>query len=153
MKIELKDVKISVIGLGYVGLPLAIQFNKFFKVIGFDKNLNRIKELRRAFDRTNEVSQNDISNARNLTFESKLSGIKDSNVYIVTVPTPVDKNKNPDLEPLKEATYSISRYLNKDNIVIYESTVYPGCTEEVCAPILEKESNLIYNVDFLWIQS
>ena len=141
---------ISVIGLGYVGLPLAVAFSKKYKVIGFDINNERIKELKEGYDRTLEVSEEELKKAINngLEFTSTLEDIKDANIYIVTVPTPIDKHKNPDLTPLIMASRSVGRVLKKGDIVIYESTVYPGCTEEVCVPELERESGLKFNEDF-----
>ncbi len=143
--------KISVIGLGYVGLPLAVAFSKKYDVIGFDINNERIKELKQGYDRTLEVSEEELKEAiekNNIQFTSSLEDIKDANVYIITVPTPIDKHKNPDLTPLIMASRSIGRVLKKGDIVIYESTVYPGCTEEVCVPELERESGLKFNKDF-----
>nr|WP_156922618.1 nucleotide sugar dehydrogenase [Lebetimonas sp. JH292] len=135
---------ISIIGLGYVGLPLAVAFSKKYKVIGFDINHIRIEELKKGIDRTLEVSEEELKEAikRGLEFTSNLEEIKKANIYIVTVPTPIDKHKNPDLTPLIMASRSVGRVLKKRDIVIYESTVYPGCTEEVCVPELEKESGL-----------
>ena len=143
--------KISVIGLGYVGLPLAVAFSKKYDVIGFDINNERIKELKQGYDRTLEVSEEELKEAiekNNIQFTSSLEDIKDANVYIITVPTPIDKHKNPDLTPLIMASRSIGRVLKEGDIVIYESTVYPGCTEEVCVPELERESGLKFNKDF-----
>ena len=140
---------IAVIGLGYVGLPLAVELSKKYHVVGFDINEIRVKELKENFDRTNELSEKElISKKNNLRFTTSISKIKKSNIYIVTVPTPVDKNNKPYLEPLISASKLIGSLLVNNNIVIYESTVYPGCTEEICVPILEKESNLVYNKDF-----
>tara|TARA_B100000212_G_scaffold334828_1_gene306039 strand:+ start:34 stop:1341 length:1308 start_codon:yes stop_codon:yes gene_type:complete len=149
-KIKSDNVEnIAVIGLGYVGLPLAVELSKKNNVVGFDINKTRIKELKENFDRTNELSEKELSSKKNnLRFTTLRSKIKNSNIYIVTVPTPVDKNNKPYLEPLISASKLIGSLLKKNNIVIYESTVYPGCTEEVCVPILEKESNLVYNKDF-----
>ena len=142
--------KIAIIGLGYVGLPLAVAFSEKYPVIGFDIARWRIDELNKGCDRTLEVSEEELKEAikRGIKFTDKLEDIKEANVYIVTVPTPIDKNKNPDLIPLKKASESIGKILKKGDIVIYESTVYPGCTEEVCVPILEKESGLKFNEDF-----
>ena len=147
-KIKQKEINIAVIGLGYVGLPLAVELSKHYPVTGFDLNENRIKDLKDGFDRTNEVEENALLNARNLALSISANDIKDANVYIVTVPTPVDKNNTPDLKPLKSASELAGKVLEKDNVVIYESTVYPGATEEICVPILEKESGLKYNLDF-----
>ena len=140
--------KISIIGMGYVGLPLACEFGKYFDVIGYDINQERILELRNKKDITYEVNKEIIQNAKNLTFTSNSNKLKDSNIYIITVPTPINKNKKPNLFPLKSATALVGKNLNKNDIVIYESTVYPGATEEVCVPLLEKNSNLYFNKDF-----
>jgi len=141
---------ISVIGLGYVGLPLAVAFSEKYKVVGFDIAKSRIEELNRGYDRTLEVSEDELKESlkRGIKFTDKLEDIKEANVYIVTVPTPIDNHKNPDLTPLKKASETVGKVLKKGDIVIYESTVYPGCTEEVCIPILEKVSNLKFNKDF-----
>ncbi len=142
--------KIAIIGLGYVGLPLAVAFAKKYEVIGFDITDLRIKELKKVYDRTLEVSEEELKEAINngLQFTNELNDIENSNVYIVTVPTPIDKHKNPDLTPLRKASESVGKVLKKGDIVIYESTVYPGCTEEVCVPILENVSGLKFNKDF-----
>jgi len=141
---------IAIIGLGYVGLPLGVAFSERYKVIGYDINKERIEELKRGYDRTLEVSEEELKAAINkgMKFASDINDIKDANIYIITVPTPIDSHKNPDLTPLKKASESIGRILKKGDIVIYESTVYPGCTEEVCVPILERESQLKFNKDF-----
>ena len=141
-------ISIAVIGLGYVGLPLAVEFSKKFPVVGFDLNTDRINELKRGKDRTREIDYSELNKNNNLILSYSHSCLKDSNVYIVTVPTPVDKNKTPNLAPLESASKTIGKYLNKGNIVIYESTVYPGATEEICVPILEEVSSLVYNKDF-----
>ncbi|MBS4066036.1 MAG: nucleotide sugar dehydrogenase [Chitinophagaceae bacterium] len=146
--VEISKFRICIIGLGYVGLPLAIEFGKKYIVVGFDTNKNRIEELKRGFDRTNEISKVEIQNSYNLKLTSDLSDIKDSNIFIVTVPTPLNKFKTPDLSPLLNATKMVAGVLKKGDIVIYESTVYPGCTEEDCVPLLEEISNLCYNKDF-----
>jgi len=141
---------ISVIGLGYVGLPLAVAFSEKYKVVGFDIAKSRIEELNRGYDRTLEVSEDELKESlkRGIKFTDKLEDIKEANVYIVTVPTPIDNHKNPDLTPLKKASETVGKVLKKGDIIIYESTVYPGCTEEVCVPILERVSNLKFNKDF-----
>ncbi len=141
---------ISIIGLGYVGLPLAVVFSERYKVIGYDIAEWRIEELNKGYDRTLEVSEEELKEAlkRGIRFTNKLEEIKEANVYIITVPTPIDNHKNPDLTPLKKASETVGKVLKKGDIVIYESTVYPGCTEEVCVPILEKISNLKFNKDF-----
>jgi UDP-N-acetyl-D-glucosamine/UDP-N-acetyl-D-galactosamine dehydrogenase len=139
---------IAVIGLGYVGLPLAVEFGKKFNTIGFDINEERIKELKNGYDRTLEVDEANLKSAHQLSFASDFNDLKASNFFIVTVPTPIDKNRRPDLTPLKKASETVGKALKKGDIVVYESTVYPGCTEEDCVPILEKFSGLKYNVDF-----
>ena len=140
--------KIGVIGLGYVGLPLAVEFGKKRKVVGFDINLRRINELKKGTDRTREVTNGELKSAKKLTYTSNPKSLKGVNIFIITVPTPVDEFKKPDLEPIKKASELVGNYLKKDAIVIYESTVFPGCTEEICVPILEKESGLKFNKDF-----
>jgi UDP-N-acetyl-D-galactosamine dehydrogenase len=140
--------KIGIIGLGYVGLPLAVEFGKKTEVIGFDINEERIKELREGFDRTREVETGELKAASKLKFSSDLKDLKEANYFIVTVPTPVDEFKTPDLKPLQSASKTVGSVLKKGDIVIYESTVYPGCTEEVCVPVLEKVSGLKFNQDF-----
>ncbi len=142
--------KIAIIGLGYVGLPLAVAFSEKYPVVGYDIAQWRVDELNNGYDRTLEVSEEDLKAAldRGIKFTNKLDEIKDANVYIVTVPTPIDNHKNPDLTPLQKASEALGKVLKKGDIVIYESTVYPGCTEEVCVPILEKVSGLKFNEDF-----
>jgi UDP-N-acetyl-D-glucosamine/UDP-N-acetyl-D-galactosamine dehydrogenase len=140
--------KIAVIGLGYVGLPLAVEFGKILDTVGFDINSERCNELDRGHDRTKEVTTSELKNAIRLKFSSNPEDIRAANYYIVTVPTPVDGFKTPDLRPLKGASQTIGKFLKKGDVVIYESTVYPGCTEEVCVPVLEKESGLKFNSDF-----
>ena len=139
---------IAIIGLGYVGLPLAVEFGKILDVVGFDINQARINELKKGIDRTLEVNGEELKNASKLTFSTQLEDIKKANYFIVTVPTPVDEYKTPDLTPLKKASETVGKVLKKGDIVIYESTVYPGCTEEDCVPVLEKFSGLKFNVDF-----
>lgn len=145
---EKNNIYIAIIGLGYVGLPLAVEFGKKFKVLGFDINALRIKELNEGHDRTMESNMNEIRSAKNLRFSSDITDLKDCTVFIVTVPTPIDQFKAPDLKPLIKASEMIGSVLKKKDIVIYESTVYPGCTEEDCVPVLEKSSGLKFNVDF-----
>ena len=145
---EVKDIKLAVIGLGYVGLPLASAFGNLRNVVGFDINEERIFDLCNLHDSTRELSSEEIEQSSGLKFTSNESELADCNCYIITVPTPVDEKKNPDLFPLVTASTMIGQYLEKGNIVIYESTVYPGATEEICMPILEKESSLIFNEDF-----
>lgn len=140
--------KIAVIGLGYVGLPLAVELGKKYETIGFDINQRRVEELKKGVDRTLEVESSDLKSAKKLSYASQLEGIKSANIFIVTVPTPIDEYNKPDLTPLTGASSMIGKVLKKEDIVIYESTVFPGCTEEVCVPILEKESGLKFNEDF-----
>jgi UDP-N-acetyl-D-galactosamine dehydrogenase len=140
--------KIGVIGLGYVGLPLAVEFGKILDVVGFDINQSRIEELKRGVDKTLEVDVEELATARKLRFSSNLEELKSVNHFIVTVPTPVDEYKTPDLTPLRKASETVGKVLKRGDIVIYESTVYPGCTEEDCVPVLEKFSGLKYNIDF-----
>jgi UDP-N-acetyl-D-galactosamine dehydrogenase len=140
--------KIGIIGLGYVGLPLAVEFGKVMDVVGFDINQERIDELKKGFDRTKEVESDELKSSKKLTYSSDLQDLKSANYFIVTVPTPVDEYKKPDLSPLISASKTVGGVLKKGDIVIYESTVYPGCTEEDCVPILEKVSGLKFNVDF-----
>ncbi|PIS27311.1 MAG: Vi polysaccharide biosynthesis UDP-N-acetylglucosamine C-6 dehydrogenase TviB [Candidatus Marinimicrobia bacterium CG08_land_8_20_14_0_20_45_22] len=144
----MKSTKIGIIGLGYVGLPLAVEFGKKFDTIGFDINAKRVNELRNGIDRTLETETENLKSAKRLTYTTNYLDLKPCNYFIVTVPTPIDKYKNPDLTPVVKATETVGKILSKGGIVIYESTVYPGCTEEVCVPILEKESGLKFNVDF-----
>lgn len=143
-----KELKIAVIGLGYVGLPLAIEFGKKHDVIGYDVDSSRIEELEVGYDRTLEVSSEELCDSRFLSFTTAEEALDDCNCYIVTVPTPINNNNQPDLNPLLKASKLIGKALGKDNIVIYESTVYPGATEEECVPVLEYWSGLIFNKDF-----
>jgi UDP-N-acetyl-D-galactosamine dehydrogenase len=149
---SLDNVYIAVIGLGYVGLPLAIEFGKKFDVVGFDINAARVDELSKCEDRTREANLSDLRQAIDLklsgkniglSFSSKQADLSTSNVFIVTVPTPIDSFNNPDLSPLLKASKTVGEVLKKGDIVIYESTVYPGCTEEDCVPVLEQSSGLI----------
>ena len=142
------DKKIAIIGLGYVGLPLAVEFGKKFDTIGFDINESRIQELKQGKDTTLEVDSKELKQAAQLSYTTNINDIKDCNIYIVTVPTPIDEYKNPDLTPLIKSSETVGLLLNKGDIVIYESTVYPGATEEVCVPILEQQSGLKFNQDF-----
>lgn len=145
----MKDKVISIIGLGYVGLPLAVEFSKKgFQVIGFDINEARIQELQQGKDHTLEVSDEELQQATTLQYTNKSEDIAKANIYIVTVPTPITDHKFPDLYPLEAASNLVGSVINKDDIVIYESTVFPGCTEEVCVPILEEKSGLKFNEDF-----
>lgn len=151
-----QDIKIAVIGLGYVGMPLAVEFSKKYNVLGFDINPNRVAELSQAKDHTLEVDESVLAEALNrgktseigLSFSADKADLNDRNIYIVTVPTPIDQFNNPDLSPLLKASQTVAMALSKGNIVIYESTVYPGCTEEDCVPVLESFSGLKYNTDF-----
>ncbi|PTO78178.1 Vi polysaccharide biosynthesis UDP-N-acetylglucosamine C-6 dehydrogenase TviB [Vibrio splendidus] len=144
----MKKLKLAIIGQGYVGLPLAVEFGKKYPTIGFDINKQRVEELRQGVDKTLEVESKELKTAEHLSYTSDLADIKDANIYIVTVPTPIDDSKAPDLTPLRKASLAISTVITKGDIVIFESTVYPGATEEVCLPIIEKESGLKYNEDF-----
>ena len=139
------NYKIAIIGQGYVGLPLAISFSKFYHTIGYDKSLDRIDELNREHDSNLEV---EVKANELLSFSSNKDDIKDCNIFIITVPTPVKENNLPDLSFVNSASLLVSKYLKKGDIVIYESTVYPGVTEDICVPLLEKESNLVFNKDF-----
>jgi UDP-N-acetyl-D-galactosamine dehydrogenase len=143
-----KDIKLAVVGMGYVGLPLAIEFSKKFDVLGFDIKEERIKNLKKNYDETNEVSLKEIKRAKKISFSNSIKDLADCNTFIISVPTPVNKNKIPDVSYLIKATEIISNILKKNDTVIYESTVYPGATEEVCLPILEKKSKLKLNKDF-----
>lgn len=142
------ELSLCVVGLGYVGLPLAVEFGKKRSVIGFDIKKNRIAELQSGFDHTLEVSSEELREAKLLSFTTDIQELKKCNVFIVTVPTPIDEHKNPDLTPLIKSSETIGKVLKKGDIVIYESTVYPGCTEEDCVPVLEKFSGLKFNTDF-----
>jgi UDP-N-acetyl-D-glucosamine/UDP-N-acetyl-D-galactosamine dehydrogenase len=144
----MKKEKIAVIGLGYVGLPLAVEFGKFFETVGFDISAKRVEELNNGIDRTLEVESENLKSAKLLKCTCKLEDIKKCNFYIVAVPTPVDKYKNPDLTPLIKASETVAKVIKKGDIVVYESTVYPGATEEDCIPIIEKISGLKFNKDF-----
>jgi UDP-N-acetyl-D-galactosamine dehydrogenase len=143
-----QDTRLAIIGLGYVGLPLAVEFGKKRTVVGFDINEKRVAELRSGQDHTLEVSPEELSEARHLSYTATLADISQCNIFIVTVPTPIDEHKRPDLTPLIKASETIGRVLKKGDIVIYESTVYPGATEEDCVPVLEKISGLRFNQDF-----
>ena len=140
--------KIAVIGLGYVGLPLAVEFAKKREVIGFDINKDRISNLEKGIDITGELNKQELKKSLSITYTTNLDDLKECNIFIITVPTPIDKHKRPDLTPLEKSSTSIGKIIKKNDIVIYESTVYPGATEEVCVPILEKQSGLKFNKDF-----
>ena len=146
--LSLRKCKIGVIGLGYVGLPLAVEFGKHFDTVGFDVKAGRIDELRRGKDSTLEVTRAELVGSKRLSFTTTLTDLKPCNVFIVTVPTPIDEYKRPDLTPLVKASETVGRVLKRGAVVVYESTVYPGCTEEICVPILERISGLKFNVDF-----
>ena len=148
MKNSLKDLKLAIVGLGYVGLPLAIEFGKKRSVIGYDLDKQRILELKKKYDRTGEITSSEFKNSRRLNFTSHPSKLKSSNCFIITVPTPIDENNKPNLTQLIEASELIGKIIKFGDIVIYESTVFPGATEEVCVPILEKNSSLKFNEDF-----
>ncbi|MRI34317.1 Vi polysaccharide biosynthesis UDP-N-acetylglucosamine C-6 dehydrogenase TviB [Endozoicomonas sp. OPT23] len=144
----MSDQNIAVIGLGYVGLPLAVEFGKHYLTIGFDINANRLAELKQGYDSTLEVDDHELAEARHLSYSCSLDDLKACNTYIVTVPTPINENKKPDLAPLIKASETIGKVLKQGDIVIYESTVYPGATEDDCVPILERVSGLTFNKDF-----
>jgi UDP-N-acetyl-D-glucosamine/UDP-N-acetyl-D-galactosamine dehydrogenase len=144
----MKNKKIALIGLGYVGLPLSVEFGKQREVVGFDINQLRINDLKNGVDSTLETTEQELKDAVHLSYTTNIDDIKDCDIYIVTVPTPIDKHKRPDLTPLEKASKLVGRILKKGDIVIYESTVYPGATEEVCVPILEEQSSLRFNQDF-----
>ncbi|MDC3174812.1 nucleotide sugar dehydrogenase, partial [Candidatus Pelagibacter sp.] len=148
MTIKSNDLKLAIIGLGYVGLPLALEFSKKKNVIGFDINELRIKELNSGLDKNLEFNKNELNSSKQLLFTSSFDDLKLSNCFIIAVPTPIDKFKKPDLSALLNASEVVSKIIKKNDIIIYESTVYPGCIEEECVPILEKFSKLIFNKDF-----
>jgi UDP-N-acetyl-D-galactosamine dehydrogenase len=148
MKARLRQRRIGVIGLGYVGLPLAVEFGKQYETVGFDVNPTRVAQLKRGRDVTLEVTSAELKAARNLSFTTELAPLRRCRVFIVTVPTPIDEYKRPDLGPLMRASESVGKVLRRGAVVIYESTVYPGCTEEVCVPILERVAGLKFNRDF-----
>lgn len=143
-----KDIHIGVVGLGYVGLPLAVEFGRILPTMGFDINASRLEELKKGIDRTLEVSQEELATAKQISFSSSIDDLRACNVFIVTVPTPIDDHKVPDLTPVRKASETVSKALKKGDVVIYESTVYPGVTEDICVPILESGTNLKLNKDF-----
>jgi UDP-N-acetyl-D-galactosamine dehydrogenase len=147
-KFNLRNLKIGVVGLGYVGLPLAVEFGKRFSTVGFDIKSARVDELKRGQDSTLETTEEELAEATKLAYTTKLADLKPCRVFIVTVPTPIDEYKRPDLTPLVKSSESVGQVLKKGDVVVYESTVYPGCTEEVCVPILERISGLKFNKDF-----
>ena len=140
--------KIGIVGLGYVGLPLAVEFGKVIETVGFDIDKKRIQELGKGHDRTKEVTRGELGESVKLSYSFDPADLKHVNYFIVTVPTPVDDYKQPDLRPLISASKTVGQALKKNDIVIYESTVYPGCTEEICVPVLEQVSGLVFNRDF-----
>ena len=144
----MEEKKIAIIGLGYVGLPLAVEFGKIRKTIGFDVNKERINELSNCVDSTLEVTKTDLESSSFLEYSCNSDDLADCKIFIVTVPTPIDDANRPDLKHITQASEMLANYLKPDDIVIYESTVFPGCTEEVCVPILEKKSGLVFNSDF-----
>lgn len=148
MEFSLSQTKIAIIGLGYVGLPLAVEFGKKFETLGFDINNSRVSELLSGEDSTLECSPEELAEANLLTYSADVDALKNCNIYIVTVPTPIDEHKQPDLTPLIKASEMLGKVINKGDIIIYESTVYPGATEEVCIPVVEKYSGLTFNQDF-----
>ena len=145
---DIKNSNIAIIGLGYVGLPLAVEFGLHRNIIGFDINQSRIDELESGHDSTLEVEDDKLNQAVSLKFTSQLEDIRSSDIYIVTVPTPIDENNAPDLTPLQKSSETLGKVVAKGDIVIFESTVYPGATEEVCVPIIERISGLKFNHDF-----
>ena len=145
---QVDNARIAIIGLGYVGLPLAVEFGKKYDTVGFDIRAARVDELRAGRDSTLEVEPAELAEASRLTFSADLEAIRACTVYIVTVPTPIDAFKRPDLTPLVKASESLGKVLKRGDVVVYESTVYPGCTEEICIPILERISGLVFNEDF-----
>lgn len=148
MSFSLDNAKIGIIGLGYVGLPLAVEFGKKFETLGFDINKARVAELNSGADSTLECSPAELKEASQLTYSASKGDLKSCNIYIVTVPTPIDEHKQPDLTPLVKASEMLGTVVNKDDIIIYESTVYPGATEEACLPVVEQVSGLTFNKDF-----
>ena len=145
---SLENVKLGIIGLGYVGLPLAVEFGKKYHTLGFDINTQRVGELKQGHDFTLELSSKELADSEFISYSTEVDDLKACNVYIVTVPTPIDNNKQPDLSPLIKASAMLAKVINKGDIIIYESTVYPGATEEVCLPEVERHSGLVFNQDF-----
>src|SRR6187401_1040640 len=148
MELSMRGCRIGVVGLGYVGLPLAVEFGKHFDTVGFDIKADRIAELKKGRDSTLECSTAELKSARKLKYSTSLKDLGKCRVFIITVPTPIDKYNRPDLTPLERSSETVGKVLKKGDVVVYESTVYPGCTEEVCIPILERESGLKFNKDF-----
>ena len=147
-KIENKEAIVGIVGLGYVGLPLAVEFGKKFETLGYDIDNVRVDELSQGVDRTLECSPQELAEANKLRFSTEQNDLGACDIYIITVPTPIDRNKTPDLRPLLVASTIVGKVLKPGNLVIFESTVYPGCTEEDCVPVLEQESGLGYISDF-----
>ena len=147
MKIN-ENIKIGIIGLGYVGLPLAVEFGRLYDTIGFDIDGKRVSELRNGYDKTLEIDDELLSSIEKLEFTTDLEVLREANIFIVTVPTPIDAYQQPDLTPLKKASSLIGSIIKKDDIVVYESTVFPGATEDECIPVVEEVSGLKFNVDF-----
>jgi UDP-N-acetyl-D-galactosamine dehydrogenase len=145
---DIKNINIGVIGLGYVGLPLAVEFGRKYPTVGFDINAARVAELEGGSDSTLECSDEELAAAKKLTYSTDLDDIRDCNFYVVTVPTPIGDGNRPLLTPLRGASETLGKVLKQGDIVVYESTVYPGCTEEVCVPIMERLSGLVFNRDF-----
>ena len=144
---ELKEAKLGIVGLGYVGLPLAVEFGKIYNTVGFDINQHRIDELKNGTDSTLEVDSQELNEAKQLSYTTNTDDLKDCNVFIVTVPTPIDNFKRPDLSPLMGASKMVGQVIGKGDVVVFESTVYPGATEEVCTPIIEQESGRHFDPD------
>ena len=144
----MKKDKIGVIGLGYIGLPLAVELGKHYSVVGYDIDNNRVKNLQKGIDSTNEIPRKKILSSKKIEFSNNLSLLKKCNIYIIAVPTPIYKNKIPNLSYLKKSIKIICNYLDRNNIVIFESTVYPGATEKYCVPLIEKYSKFKFNKDF-----
>ncbi|MBE6391976.1 MAG: nucleotide sugar dehydrogenase [Lentisphaerae bacterium] len=147
-KINSRELKLAVIGLGYVGLPLAVEFGKVFDTVGFDVKHSRLEMLRQGNDNTLEISPEELASAVRLTYSGDIGDLRDRDIFIVTVPTPVDKYNQPDLSPLKLASDTVGKVMKKGAVAIFESTVYPGCTEEICVPVMERESGMTFNKDF-----
>ena len=148
MKINFNNLEISIVGLGYIGLPLALEFAKYRKVLAYDNNLTRINELKKGLDESKELTKKEILKSKKIYFTNNLKDLEKLNCFIICVPTPVTTNHKPDIKNIRLVTKEIGKIINKNSLVIYESTFYPGLTEEVCVPILEKFSKLKYNKDF-----
>ena len=146
---DLSNAKLAIIGLGYVGLPLAVEFGKIRSVLGFDINTKRVEQLKAGKDLTQETESEELKSAIHLNFSTNSDDLRSCNCFIVTVPTPIDRHKRPDLGPLIKASETLGKVLKVGDIVIYESTVYPGCTENDCVPVLEEFSGLKFNMDFI----